>query len=84
MKDLILDLQDNGGGYLQAAVEIANEFLPKDDLIVYTDGRRIRRMDYKARGNGSFLTGRVYVLVNEFTRRPQRLLPELYKTTTAA
>ena len=35
MKDLILDLQDNGGGYLQAAVEIANEFLPKDDLIVY-------------------------------------------------
>lgn len=67
MKDLILDLQDNGGGYLQAAVEIANEFLPKDNLIVYTDGRRIRRMDYKARGNGSFLSGRVYVLVNEFT-----------------
>ena len=39
MKDLIIDLQDNGGGYLQAAVNIANELLPKDDLIVYTEGR---------------------------------------------
>lgn len=67
MKDLILDLQDNGGGYLQAAVEIANEFLPKNDLIVYTEGRRVDRMDYKARGNGKFQDGRVYVLVNEFT-----------------
>ena len=57
MKDLILDLQDNGGGYLQAAVEIANEFLPKNDLIVYTEGRRVDRMDYKARGNGKFQDG---------------------------
>ena len=40
MKDLILDLQDNGGGYLQAAVQIANEFLQKSDLIVYTEGLR--------------------------------------------
>lgn len=67
MRDLILDLQDNGGGYLQAAVEIANEFLPKNDIIVYTEGRRVDRTDYKAHGDGKFQKGRVYVLVNEFT-----------------
>lgn len=67
MKDLILDLQDNGGGYLQAAVKIANEFLPKDDLIVYASGLRSPRMDYKANGTGKLLDGKVVVLVNEFT-----------------
>lgn len=67
MKDLVLDLQDNGGGYLQAAVQIANEFLPKNDLIVYTKGRVADRMDYRAKGDGSFREGRVLVLVNEFT-----------------
>ena len=55
MRDLILDLQDNGGGYLQAAVEIANEFLQKNDLIVYTQGRRAGRHEYRARGNGRLL-----------------------------
>ncbi len=67
MKDLILDLQGNGGGYLQAAVDIANEFLPKNDLIVYTEGRSVKRMEYSAKGDGSFQTGRVFVLVNEYT-----------------
>lgn len=67
MRDLVLDLQDNGGGYLQAAVEIANEFLDKGELIVYTEGRQFPRTDYKARGNGKLRSGRVYVLVNEFT-----------------
>lgn len=67
MKNLLLDLQENGGGYLQAAVKIANEFLPKDDLIVYASGLRSPRMDYKANGNGRLLDGKVVVLVNEFT-----------------
>ena len=67
MRDLILDLQDNGGGYLQAAVQVANEFLQKNELIVYTEGRQFPRMDYNARGNGDFREGRVLVLVNEFT-----------------
>ena len=67
MGDLILDLQDNGGGYLQAAVQVANEFLQKNELIVYTEGRQFPRMDYRARGNGDFREGRVLVLVNEFT-----------------
>ncbi len=67
MKDLILDLQDNGGGYLQAAVEVAGELLSNGDLIVYTEGRQFPRTDYKARGTGKFAEGRVVVLVNEFT-----------------
>ena len=67
MKSLLLDLQENGGGYLQAAVQIANEFLPDNDLIVYTEGRRSQRMDYRAEGNGKLREGKVVVLVNEFT-----------------
>lgn len=67
MHDLILDLQENGGGYLQAAVMIANEFLAKNDLIVYTEGRRAPRQDYRAEGNGRLLEGKVVVLINEFS-----------------
>ena len=67
MKDLVLDLQENGGGYLQAAADIANEFLQKGDLLVYTQGRRQPRRDYHADGNGSFKQGRVVVLVDEYT-----------------
>ena len=67
MKSLILDLQDNGGGYLQAAVQIVNEFLKDNEMIVYTEGRNVRRQNYKAIGNGRLQKMRVYVLVNEFT-----------------
>lgn len=67
MKDLILDLQENGGGYLQAAVDIANEFLRKNDLIVYTEGRSVGRREYRAHGNGKLLSGKVMVLINEFS-----------------
>lgn len=67
MKDLILDLQDNGGGYLHAAVKVANEFLADKDLIVYTEGKTVPRTEYRAHKGGSFGSGRVVVLVNEFT-----------------
>lgn len=67
MRDLILDLQENGGGYMQAAVMIANEFLQQNDLIVYTEGRRISRQEFRARGNGRLLDGKVIVLVNEYS-----------------
>jgi carboxyl-terminal processing protease len=67
MKDLILDLQDNGGGYMQAAVAILNEMLQEDDLIVYTEGRRARRQEYSAAGNGIFKEGNVVVIVNEYS-----------------
>lgn len=74
MRDLIVDLQDNGGGYLQAAVKIAEEFLQKNDLIVYTEGRAQRRIDYKADGGGKLLKGKVYVLVNEYTASAAEIL----------
>lgn len=67
MKDLIFDLQDNGGGYLMAAIEIANEFLERGDLIVYTKGRVTPRDEQKASGGGKMKKGRVVVLVNEFS-----------------
>ena len=67
MRNLILDLQGNGGGYLQAAVNIANEFLQKGDLIVYTEGRRMQRNEYKAKGNGKFLDGKIVVLIDEYS-----------------
>ncbi len=67
MQSLILDLQENGGGYLQSAVAIANEFLNKDDLIVYTKGRRVPRNDYRAQGNGLFKEGKVIVLVDSYS-----------------
>ena len=67
MKTLVLDLQGNGGGYLQAAVKIANEFLQADDMVVYTKGRRTPSMEYKAEGNGLFTQGKVIVLVDSYT-----------------
>jgi len=68
MRDLILDLQDNGGGYLQAAAQIANEFLRNGDLIVYTDGRAVPRQEFRAQGTGRLREGiRVVVLVNEYS-----------------
>ena len=67
MQDIILDLQENGGGYLQAAVRVANEFLHKGDLIVYTQGRSVPKQEFRAQGNGRLLEGKVIVLVNEFS-----------------
>ena len=67
MKDLILDLQGNGGGYLNIAIDLANEFLDKEQLIVYTEGRRNPRSEFHAKGNGKFRKGRLAVLVDEFS-----------------
>lgn len=65
MESLILDLQNNGGGYLHAAFELADQFLSKDKLIVYTEGRSFPRRDYKAGRKGSFEKGKLVVLINE-------------------
>lgn len=67
MKDLILDLQGNGGGYLNAAIDLANEFLGQKELIVYTEGRSAQRSEFFAKGNGSFRSGRLVVLVDEYS-----------------
>ena len=68
MTDLILDLSMNGGGYLNAAQEVASEFIPKGASVVYTDGRVMPRQDLLAEGGGLMQKeGRIVILVDEFT-----------------
>ena len=64
-KNLVIDLRDNTGGYLQSAVQMANEFLPKNKLIVYTEGRKSPRQDYRSDGHGSYQKIPLIVLINE-------------------
>lgn len=65
MQNLILDLQDNPGGYLTTAVNMVDEFLSKDKLITYTEGKNSPRKDYVASNRGEFEEGNLVVLVNE-------------------
>lgn len=67
MKKLILDLRDNGGGYFSAATGLADQFLPENKLIVYTQGKHEPRTDYFSTGNGAFQTGKLAILINENT-----------------
>lgn len=64
-KHLILDLSDNSGGYLFAAVEMADAFLKSGELIVYTEGVHSPRKNYTASSSGEFENGRIVVLINE-------------------
>ena len=74
MKNLILDLTQNGGGFLQAAAEIASEFLPKDDLIVYTQSRAYKPQYFRSRGGNAFQEGKVMVLVDEYSASAAEIL----------
>lgn len=65
MKNLIFDLRGNGGGYLNAAIDISDEFLGSGKLIVYTDGRAYPRQDAIATSAGSMESGKVVVLIDE-------------------
>ncbi|MDH6311564.1 carboxyl-terminal processing protease [Parabacteroides sp. PFB2-10] len=65
MKDLILDLQGNGGGYLNVAIDLADEYLDKGKLIVYTEGNQQPREEGKATPRGDFEQGKLVVLVDE-------------------
>jgi len=65
MKKLVLDLRDNGGGYVTAATGLANQFLPENKLIVYTEGKHEPRTDYFATGGGEFEQGKLAVIINE-------------------
>ncbi len=64
-KNLCIDLRDNSGGYLTAAVNMANEFLPDKSLIVYTQGRKSPRQEYRSDGKGSYQKLPLVVLLNE-------------------
>jgi len=67
MKKLIIDLRENSGGVLNSAVFLANEFLNKDDLIVYTKGKSQDREDYICDGKGSCKDIKLEVLINEYS-----------------
>ena len=73
-KNIIIDLRDNGGGYLQAAVQIANEFLPKNRLIVYQEGRRLKRQEFRSDGHGSYQRIPLVVLINESSASASEIL----------
>lgn len=65
MTALILDLRGNGGGYLDIACGMANEFLKSNSLLVYTEGRTVQRQNFRANRYGEFREGRLVVLIDE-------------------
>lgn len=73
MKDIVIDLQGNGGGYLQAAVDLADEFLDNNEMIVYTDGRTTGRHEYRAR-KGKINVNKIVVLVDGYTASAAEIL----------
>jgi carboxyl-terminal processing protease len=74
LKKLILDLRGNGGGVLDEAVEIADEFLPGDKLITYTEGKHVAKKEYRCRREGQFETGSLVVLADEGTASASEIL----------
>ncbi|MDR1645600.1 MAG: S41 family peptidase [Tannerellaceae bacterium] len=74
MKHLILDLQGNGGGYLNIAIELADEFLDKDKLIVYTEGHNQPRENATATSKGNFEEGRLVIMVDESSASASEIL----------
>ncbi len=73
-KSLLLDLRDNGGGYLEEAVAIADDFLKKDQLIVFTKNKTDKIDKTYATENGTFENGKVYVLINENSASASEIL----------
>lgn len=71
---LCIDLRGNTGGYLQSAVQIANEFLPKNCLIVYTEGRKSPRQEYRSDGRGSYQKLPLVILIDEGSASASEIL----------
>jgi carboxyl-terminal processing protease len=74
MNNLILDLRGNGGGLLEAAVDLADELLPENKLIVYTEGYHREKMSYYSSKRGNFETGGVAILIDEFSASASEIL----------
>jgi carboxyl-terminal processing protease len=74
MTNLILDLRGNSGGIMDAAIQIANQFLKEGQLIVYTEGRTQPRSEAKATGKGEFETGGLVVLIDEWSASASEIL----------
>ena len=73
-ENLIIDLRGNLGGYLASAVQIANEFLPKDRLIVYTQGRKSPRQEYRSDGRGTYQQLPLIILIDEVSASASEIL----------
>ena len=65
MRNLIIDLRGNRGGYMQTAIQMVNEFLPAGQLVVYTEGRKSKREEYRTDGRGAFQNLPLIVLIDE-------------------
>ena len=74
VQNLCIDLRGNTGGYLQSAVQIANEFLPKNRLIVYTEGLKSPRQDFRSDGRGSYQQIPLVVLIDEGSASASEIL----------
>lgn len=74
MQSLILDLRGNGGGLMNEAVDIADEFLSEDKLIVYTEGNKSSRYEYKCKRDGLFEKGKLTILVDETSASASEVL----------
>ena len=72
--NLTIDLRGNTGGYLQSAVKIANEFLQKGQLVVYTEGRKSPRQEYRSDGRGSYQHIPLVVLIDESSASASEIL----------
>ncbi len=74
MKHLILDLNFNSGGYLDVAIDLTDQFLDRDQLIVYTEGHATPRQEFESTFRGNFKEGKVVVLVNEGSASASEIL----------
>ncbi len=74
MTKLILDLRQNSGGVMEAAIQIANQFLRENQLIVYTEGRSHPRSEARATGKGEFETGDLVILIDEWSASASEIL----------
>lgn len=74
LQSLILDLEGNGGGFMNEAVDIADEFLDGDKMIVYTQGVNSKKREYRCKRPGIFETGKLVVMVDEFTASASEVL----------
>jgi carboxyl-terminal processing protease len=74
MTNLILDLRGNSGGIMESAIQIANQFLKKGEMIVYTEGRTQPRNEARATGKGEFETGNLVVLIDEWSASASEIL----------
>lgn len=74
MVNLIIDLEDNGGGYLGSAHKIASHFLNKGELVTYTESPKTNKAVYKAESDGDFRSGRLVVMANQYSASASEIL----------